>query len=69
MAEESEVRKPMKYNPKKPRSPEKSMYDETKNLHEDLFERCIKKGLIEKTPYGYYFTPEFFETLEIYDEE
>ena len=45
------------------------MYDETENVHEDLFQRCIKKGLIEKTPYGYYFTQEFFETLEIYDEE
>lgn len=35
---------------------------------DDLFESCIKRGLIEKTEYGYYFTPEFFETLEIYDE-
>ena len=34
-----------------------------------LFDICIKKGLIEKTEYGYYFKPEFFETLEIYDEE
>ena len=38
-------------------------------IKEDLFEICIKKGLIEKTEYGYYFKPEFFETLEIYDEE
>ena len=37
-------------------------------LTEDLFETCIKKGLIEKTEYGYYFKPEFFETLEIYEE-
>jgi hypothetical protein len=34
----------------------------------DLFELCLKKGLIEKTPYGYYFKPEFFETLDIYKE-
>ncbi len=34
---------------------------------EDLFDLCIKKGLIEKTEYGYYFKPEFFETLEIYN--
>ena len=37
-------------------------------IKEDLFEICLKKGLIEKTPYGYYFKPEFFETLEIYEE-
>ncbi len=36
-------------------------------IKEDLFEICIKKGLIEKTEYGYYFKPEFFETLDIYD--
>ena len=35
---------------------------------EELIEHCIEKGLIEKTEYGYYFKPEFFETLEIYDE-
>ena len=45
------------------------MYEEAATVHDDLFERCVKKGLIEKTPYGYYFTPEFFETLEIYDDE
>ena len=45
------------------------MYEEATTVHDDLFERCVKKGLIEKTPYGYYFTPEFFETLEIYDDE
>lgn len=36
---------------------------------ENLFELCIKKGLIEKTEYGYYFKPEFFETLDIYTDE
>jgi hypothetical protein len=35
---------------------------------DELIEHCVKKGLIEKTEYGYYFKPEFFETLEIYDE-
>ena len=40
-----------------------------KVIKEDLFDLCIKKGLIEKTEYGYYFKPEFFETLEIYEEE
>ncbi len=35
---------------------------------DDVLEHCIKKGLIEKTPYGYIFTAEFFETLEIYEE-
>ena len=38
-------------------------------IEEDLFEICIRKGLIEKTEYGYYFKPEFFETLEVYEEE
>ncbi|UCD14267.1 MAG: hypothetical protein JSW60_02305 [Thermoplasmatales archaeon] len=36
--------------------------------YDDLFELCIEKGLIKKTEYGYYFKPEFFETLEIYEE-
>lgn len=45
------------------------MYDEAGALPEDLFNRCIRKGLIEKTSFGYYFTPEFFETLELYNEE
>lgn len=40
-----------------------------KTIKEDLFDICIKKGLIEKTEYGYYFKPEFFETLELYEEE
>jgi len=35
---------------------------------EEIIDKCIRKGLIEKTPYGYIFTPEFFETLEIYDD-
>ena len=39
------------------------------NVKDDLLELCLRKGLIEKTEYGYYFKPEFFETLEIYDEE
>ena len=38
-------------------------------IKDDLFELCIKKGLIEKTEYGYIFKPEFFETLEIYEED
>jgi hypothetical protein len=48
---------------------EKTMYHEVATVQDELFDRCIRKGLIEKTPYGYYFTPEFFETLHIYDEE
>ena len=55
-------------NPK----PKKPYHDhKKKNINsakDDLFERCIQKGLIEKTEYGYYFTPEFFETLDIYEE-
>ena len=40
-----------------------------RSIKEDLFDVCLKKGLIEKTKYGYYFKPEFFETLEIYEED
>jgi hypothetical protein len=63
------VTTPGKHNTKKPKAHDKTMLEETSTPHDDLFERCMKKGLIEKTPYGYYFTPEFFETLEIYDDE
>jgi|YNPNPStandDraft_1061719.scaffolds.fasta_scaffold00143_7 hypothetical protein len=34
---------------------------------DELIELCVKKGLIEKTEYGYYFKKEFFETLDIYN--
>jgi hypothetical protein len=33
-----------------------------------MLDLWLEKGLIEKTEYGYYFRPEFFETLEIYEE-
>ncbi len=59
----------MKHHTKKPKTKRKTMYDEVGELDEDLFERCVRKGLIEKTPYGLYFTPEFFETLSIYDKK
>jgi len=59
----------MKNKIKKPKHKGKTMYQEVSEVHDDLFERCIRKGLIEKTAAGYYFTPEFFETLHIYDEE
>jgi hypothetical protein len=58
-----------KNKPKKPKNKAKTMYNEVESLSDDLFERCIRKGLIEKTTFGYYFTPEFFETLELYKEE
>jgi hypothetical protein len=45
------------------------MYQDIETVEDDLFDRCIRKGLIEKTSFGYYFTPEFFETLDIYNEE
>ena len=54
--------KPIKTHINKPQHPH------TKKTTDDLFQRCLKKGLIQKTDYGYYFTPEFFETLEIYNE-
>ena len=36
---------------------------------EDIFDFCVEKGLIEKTEFGYYFKPEFFETLKIYEKK
>ncbi len=54
---------------KKTKSYEKTMYDEVVTVQDDLFDRCVRKGLIEKTACGYYFTPEFFETLDIYDDD
>lgn len=45
------------------------MYEEIEAAPNSLYEKCIKKGLIEKTSYGYYFKPEFFETLALYKEE
>jgi hypothetical protein len=54
---------------KKTKSKDKTMYNEIVTVQDDLFDRCVRKGLIEKTACGYYFTPEFFETLDIYDED
>ncbi len=48
----------------KPKPPERKQPEK-----EDIFDYCLRKGLIEKTPYGYYFKPEFFETLSLYDFE
>jgi len=59
----------MKNKTKKSKIKEKTMYQEFETAQDELFDRCIRKGLIEKTPYGYYFTSEFFETLDIYDEK
>lgn len=59
----------MKTKPKKQKIKGKTMYEEVGRINDDLFDRCVRKGLIEKTPYGYYFTAEFFETLDIYEEE
>ncbi|HWR27206.1 MAG TPA: hypothetical protein VN377_02090 [Candidatus Thermoplasmatota archaeon] len=58
-----------KTNTKKTKSKNKTMYEEVVTVEDDLFDRCVRKGLIEKTACGYYFTPEFFETLDIYDDD
>lgn len=50
------------------KNPTKRRKNHINKSYDDLFELCIEKGLIEKTEYGYYFKPEFFETLEIYEE-
>ena len=47
----------------------KQKYDDNNGYEptvDELIELCVKKGLIEKTEYGYYFKREFFETLDIY---
>lgn len=36
--------------------------------YDDMLDLWMEKGLIEKTDCGYYFRPEFFETLEVYEE-
>ncbi len=54
--------------------PKKTKYSKKNNTYtnpeevsiNDIIELCIKKGLIERTEYGYYFKREFFETLDIY---
>jgi len=54
---------------KRTKPKEKTMHEEVVTVQDDLFDRCVRKGLIEKTACGYYFTPEFFETLDIYDDD
>ena len=57
----------MRYNKKEKHYPHPKRKN-NKATDEDVFDMCIRKGLIEKTEYGYYFKPEFFDTLDIYDE-
>ncbi len=47
----------------------KALPNDDTTMYDDLFDRCLRNGLIEKTSYGYYFKPEFFDTLALYDEE
>jgi hypothetical protein len=37
--------------------------------YDDLFDQCLRSGLIEKTSTGYYFKPEFFDTLALYNQQ
>jgi hypothetical protein len=55
--------------PKKPKyqNNNKDYYNPEDVTVSDIIELCIKKGLIERTDYGYYFKREFFETLDIYE--
>jgi hypothetical protein len=57
----------MRNKSRKKHSSKKSRH-QGKEAFDDLYEICLKKGLIEETEYGYIFKPEFFETLEIYEE-
>ena len=43
---------------------EKPIHQDVVAAQDDLFDRCIRKGFIEKTPSGYYFAPEFFDILD-----
>lgn len=52
-------------NTSKSKIKDNQMHQETAPLDDDFFDRCLQKGFIEKTSYGYYFTPEFFEIIEI----
>jgi hypothetical protein len=54
----------IKNKTKKSKIKEKLIHQEVVNVQDDLFDRCMRKGLIEKTPFGYYFAPEFFEILD-----
>jgi len=53
---------------KKPQPPQKNT-PPTDLDYDELFDRCLRNGLIEKTPSGYFFKPEFFDTLALYDDE
>jgi len=57
----------MKRKIKKPESDD--LKNDIPDSLEDIFDFCIEKGLIEKTEFGYYFKPEFFETLKIYEKK
>lgn len=55
---------------KKKTPPRKKTQTREDAIHYDeLFDRCLRTGLIEKTSAGYYFKPEFFDTLALYDQE
>jgi len=56
-------------NKKKTTHRKKTPAHEDTRDYDELFNRCLRNGLIEKTSYGYYFKPEFFDTLALYDEE
>jgi len=38
---------------------------DAEELKDDLFDLLLEKGYIEKTPYGYYFKPDFYKSLNI----
>jgi hypothetical protein len=54
----------MKNKTKKLKNNEKPIHQEIVTQQDDLFDRCLRMGLIEKTAFGYYFAPEFFEILD-----
>jgi hypothetical protein len=55
----------MKNKTKKSKIKETTIHQDDVTIQDDFFDRCIQKGLIQKTQNGFYFTPEFFETLNI----
>jgi hypothetical protein len=47
----------MKNKTKKSKIKGKTMYQDIETVQDDLFDRCIRNGLIEKTPFGYCMKP------------
>lgn len=54
----------MENKTRKSKVKEKANHQEVVSQQDDFFDSCLREGLIEKTQNGFYFTPEFFETIQ-----